>query len=433
MHQYVAVPMKLFCWPWLLVAVALNACRAEKSESHWYKGNLHAHTLWSDGAMLPEELIYWYSRHGYQFLGLSEHNLVANNEDWIVASEAKRRMSDGQACLDSVTCKPTSRNVDGIEQWRLKPLAELRHQFDRPGQFLLLQNEEITNDAGPKRIHLTAVNISSAIPPAVEGDPASILEQCLRGIEANGVRQDNTAVGVVNHPNFGWALGADSLARVKSARFLEIFNGHPYAASRGDTGKRSAVRMWDMANAERILERGWPPLYGVAGDDTHVMSGADHASPGRGWVVVRAQRLQPAELVLAMLKGDFYASTGVTLDQCSFDERHRRLSIRIAAVPGIAYQVDFFATKIAAHPLEHSPGEDRWDRPSVGMLVKRVTGITADYSLDAGDAYVRATISASTHPSNPMKSNYAGDDTQLEQAFTQPVGWRRNLLLKKSN
>jgi hypothetical protein len=69
----------------------------------------------------------------------------------------------------------------------------------------------------------------------------------------------------------------------------------------------------------------------------------------------------------------------------------------------------------------------------VGVLVKRVTGPIADYSLAADDAYVRATVSASTQPSNPMKSNYTGDDVQLEQAFTQPVGWQRNRQSKESN
>jgi len=383
--------------------------------------------------MLPEELIHWYSSHGYQFLGLSEHNLVADHEGWIVTSEAKRRMGDGHACLESDTCKPTSRNAEGVEQWRLKSLAELRHEFEHSGQFLLLENEEITNDLGPKRIHLTAVNISTSIPPAEGQEPASILDQCLHGIEADSLRRGEPAVGIVNHPNFAWAVGADSLARVSAARFLEIFNGHPYAASRGDTGKRSAVRVWDMANAERILERGWPPLYGVAGDDTHVLSGPAEASPGRGWIVVRARRLRAAELVNAMLTGDFYASTGVSLNQCSFDERQRRLSISVNAASGVAYQVDFFATKLSAHPLEHVPAGDRWDSPSVGELVKRVTSPMADYSLAADDAYVRATITASTQPSNPMKSNYTGDGVQLEQAFTQPVGWQRNRRSKESN
>jgi hypothetical protein len=191
--------------------------------------------------------------------------------------------------------------------------------------------------------------------------------------------------------------------------------------------------MWDMANAERVLERGWPPLYGVAGDDTHALSGASEASPGRGWIVVLAHRLSAAELVNAMLRGDFYASTGVALDRCDFDEPHRRLSISVSAASGVAYQVDFVATKLSAHPREHVPDGDRWDNPSVGVLVKRVTGPIADYSLAADDAYVRATVSASTQPSNPMKSNYTGDDVQLEQAFTQPVGWQRNRQSKESN
>ena len=37
----------------------------------WYKGNLHTHTLKSDGDASPEKVARWYGRHGYDFLTLS--------------------------------------------------------------------------------------------------------------------------------------------------------------------------------------------------------------------------------------------------------------------------------------------------------------------------------------------------------------------------
>ncbi len=413
----------------MVIFMGLPGCRVPRDESHWYKGNLHAHTLWSDGDMLPEELVDWYAAHNYQFLGLSEHNAIANHESWILANDARQLARGAPACWISGTCSPTSRTLNGAEQWRLRTLVELRHKFERAGRFLLLQNEEVTNDTVSYRVHLTAVNISEVIAPVSVGDQVSIIEEVSHRVAALSERQGTRAIGIINHPNFAWSLSAENLAAVKSTQFVEIFNGHPSAASRGDSGKSSAVRLWDMANAERILELGRAPLFGVAADDTHARSGISEASPGRGWIVVRAAHLRANELIDAMTRGDFYASTGVYLNRCDFDMRLRSLLIAIAPEAGVKYQVEFIATKLSARPSQAGRGADRWDAPGVGVVVQRTTALQAQYKLADDDAYVRATVTASSLPENPIRSAYAGDETQFQQAFTQPVGWQRSTQL----
>jgi hypothetical protein len=42
----------------------------------WFKGNLHTHTLNSDGDSTPEEVVRWYREHGYDFLVLTDHNFL---------------------------------------------------------------------------------------------------------------------------------------------------------------------------------------------------------------------------------------------------------------------------------------------------------------------------------------------------------------------
>jgi hypothetical protein len=177
-----------------------------------------------------------------------------------------------------------------------------------------------------------------------------------------------------------------------------------------------------MANAQRLLEFGWPPLYAVAGDDCHSLEGSDQASPGRGWIVVRAAHLQTSELLQAMVAGDFYASTGVVLTQLQYDSKHGLLSISALRHPRSTYRIDFIATKRHVMPLPSS--DESWDSPGVGVVVKSVPGWQGDYRLASDDLYVRATITASLPVRNPMRSNYAGDRIQVEQAFTQPVGWK---------
>src|SRR6267154_1469504 len=57
----------------------------------WYRGNLHTHSLWSDGDDFPEMIADWYKRHGYQFLALSDHNVLAQGQRWIAATDKKAR------------------------------------------------------------------------------------------------------------------------------------------------------------------------------------------------------------------------------------------------------------------------------------------------------------------------------------------------------
>ncbi len=49
----------------------------DQAEPRWFKGNLHTHSLWSDGNDYPEMIVDWYTRHGYQFLALSDHNVLS--------------------------------------------------------------------------------------------------------------------------------------------------------------------------------------------------------------------------------------------------------------------------------------------------------------------------------------------------------------------
>jgi hypothetical protein len=247
----------------------------------------------------------------------------------------------------------------------------------------------------------------------------------LSRIDNLSLRQDFPSIGIINHPNFAWTLTANDLASVQVAKFVEIFNGHPSSASRGDLDKPSVVRMWDIANAQRVLEHGWPPLFGLAGDDTHAHSGATESSPGRGWIMVRAGHLRNTDLINAMQTGDFYASTGVALKRCDYDPQRRALLISVMPDPGVTYRIEFVVTKSSARPSTAGAAETRWNVPGVGIVAQRTTALEAEYVLTSDDAFVRATITASRPPRNPMKSNYTGDDVQFEQAFTQPVGWQR--------
>ena len=52
------------------------------SDDAWQKGNLHTHSLWSDGDDYPEMIMDWYKTNGYQFIALSDHNILQEGENW---------------------------------------------------------------------------------------------------------------------------------------------------------------------------------------------------------------------------------------------------------------------------------------------------------------------------------------------------------------
>ena len=46
----------------------------QTSGALWLKGNLHSHTVFSDGHWTPEEMKDEYKRHGYDFLSVTDHD-----------------------------------------------------------------------------------------------------------------------------------------------------------------------------------------------------------------------------------------------------------------------------------------------------------------------------------------------------------------------
>src|SRR5687767_1959449 len=62
---------------------ALAQSAATPVPHHWYKGNLHTHSLWSDGDDYPEMVADWYKRNGYHFLAISDHNVLHEGRRWL--------------------------------------------------------------------------------------------------------------------------------------------------------------------------------------------------------------------------------------------------------------------------------------------------------------------------------------------------------------
>ncbi len=391
---------------------------AEESEKpQWQRGNTHTHTLWSDGDAPPETAIAWYVDHGYDFLVLSDHNILQNGERWFDVSKDGRLTP---AKVDAVETRfgadfPETRELEGQSQMRLRRLDELKIMFDRPGDFVLIPGEEVTSSHRLAQIHINAINVDEVIPPQKSDSVQSTIQANLDAIIAWGVANDRPVFAHLNHPNFRKSLSASNLADMKGERFFEVYNGHRSVENERIGNRPSTEEMWDLALIARLAKGAGDGgmLYGIATDDAHDHYQADGVSvPGRGWVMVRTPDADADEIVNAMRAGNFYASSGVELTDVRAD--HRRYAIDIAAEPGVTYFTEFIGAKV----------QDGDVAPTATVLAG-TNANPAVYDFQGDELYVRARVTSSRpHPRPYLK----GDP---EMAWTQPVLGQGNAKLKK--
>ena len=312
----------------------------------YWKGNLHTHSLWSDGDDFPEMIADWYKRHGYNFLALTEHNTFAVGDRWIDAEANAIRKGAVDKYLNRFGNDWVElRNVDGKQLVRLKPQSEYRRLMDDAGAFQMIPGEEITHQYARLPVHMNAVNIRDTIQPIDGGSVAETITVNLRQVAEQRKKSGQQILGTLNHPNFRWGVNVNDMILAEELRFFEVFNGHPDVNNQGDKDRPSTDEMWDILLTERLGKRGLPLVYGLGTDDSHRYHqwGVGQANPGRSWVMVRAKYLTPEAIIKAMEEGDFYASSGVTLKEITATDK--ALSLTIEPEAGVQYTTEFIATK----------------------------------------------------------------------------------------
>jgi len=213
----------------------------------WLKGNLHTHSTASDGSRTPQQVVDAYAARGYQFLALTDHDILAD--------------------------------YDGV---------------DSRGMVLIRGNE--VSMAGNHILHLGA---STLVEPHV--DRQRVLDDIAR----------DGGLAVINHPNSGADFDHCSyalLTKLKGYQALEIFNGYAlgnwaYAFDKWDRLLSSGVRAWGMANDDAHIPahdaRGWNVVCvaqherNPAGVLAALRSGRFYASTG---VAIEQVRSEGAEL-----------------------------------------------------------------------------------------------------------------------------------------
>ena len=284
----------------------------------WYKGNTHTHTVNSDGDSTPDQVVRWYREHGYQFLVLTDHNFLTS-------------------------------------------VAGLNALHGADERFLVIKGEEVTDTFAGKALHINGLDVSATVAP--QGG-TSVLDVLQRNVDA--IRKVD-GIPHINHPNFRWAVTVDDLRRVHNNKLFEIYNGHPQVNNAGGGGVPGMEEAWDAILSEGVL------LYGIAVDDAHTFKdpgNPDVAGPGRGWVAVRAARLEARAILEAMERGDFYASTGVELSE--YEASATAIRIAVKPTPFSKYRIQFIGAG--------------------GRVLSERTEPAATYEIKGDEGYVRARV-----------------------------------------
>lgn len=344
------------------VCICATLVPCAPAQAAWYRGNTHTHTLNSDGNTAPDDVVRWYREHGYQFVVITDHEYMTD-------------------------------------------VAPLQALFGAQEQFLVMQGQEVTQAVkdpkhpdGERQAHVNAINTNRLVMPMTDGTKSALSPRVHTVSEKVPISQTFTrnlglireagGVAQVNHPNFRWSLRLEDMLDLPDNTLFELWNGQLEINNLGgtdDAGQKflSTETLWDT-----LLTRG-KRLWGVGVDDSHGFKHLDEpngAPPGQAWIVVRADHLAPDTIAAALVKGDFYASTGITLDDVAAGDKEYALKIKQA---GPASRARFVTRFI---------GRD-------GKVLAEVAGTQPKYAIRGDEGYVRAAIM----------------DSNGRRAWTQPL------------
>ena len=444
-------PTQRAAYPNLWLSVALLFCghltqqaSAAEPPARWWKGNLQTQSYWSDGDLMPEDVLAWYKANGFNFVALSDHDRPQVGTRWKkvaaqdnpedawktvhpeILAQYRRRYGDDWV--------ETRKKNDTLEV-RLKPMSELAPLVNVAQQFLVIPSHQIhshvVNSNGrvlpsnPGTAWLDIANSRAPIIPAKSNNPVEALQKTVDRVHQYAQQAECTILLGLAHPNYDWGLTAEDIAPVNGLRFMEIYTALSFCNSQGSEFRPSAERIWDIVLTCRLAELNKPIMYGLASDDAHTFGALpgmrSWGRPGRGWIAVRCAYLTPESIFAAMDRGDFYASSGVTLKEVAATKTS--LTVTIDPEEGLEYVTEFIGT-LKNYDRQTEARLDQGGKPirttrqysdEVGRVLMTSTAISSTYPFRGNEIYVRARVrSNSPHPDPSWPR-------QIKCAWTQPV------------
>ena len=239
-------------------------------KGNWYKGNLHSHTVNSDGKLTPKEAVELFRQHGYHFLCFSEHDVYTDYreefdcEDFIIIPglEASAVLFEKEGSR----IKKKVHHIHGILGTK-----EMQEKAELP----LYQHKEV--HAVPKYYG--------------RWNGAEVAQQLADEMKKHGM------ITTYNHPIWS-RVREEEFIHTKGLWALEIYNYN--TVNESNTGYDETY--WD------VMLREGKKIFAFASDDNHNEGVFDDAFGG--YIVVKADCLTHEELIKNMLDGNYYSSSG---------------------------------------------------------------------------------------------------------------------------
>ena len=255
---------------------------------NFYKGNMHCHSTLSDGTFTPEELKKMYKEKGYSFLAITDHEHVNNNsylddEEFITITSAEYAIKEfpKESTLVNMNMKVCHLNIYAKKQ---------------------------DND------YSVCYN--------------SVLDHYSKGDRRESIKKDETDYERI----YGKEGINDLVKRINEAGFFVAYN-HPrwslenyrdYGGYEGLWGveifntscNRGGIYEYNINVLDDFLRDG-KRVFATSGDDNH--NGRIDDSFGT-FVMVNTESLSYDNIINALMEGDFYTSTGPTIEELYADK-----------------------------------------------------------------------------------------------------------------
>lgn len=220
----------------------VSASPLQRVPDKWYRGDLHVHTVYSDGGYVPDEIITLAKERSLNFFFSTEHNTPSANLIW-------------------------GNHVENV------------------GNFLVGRGEEVTTRHG----HWNALGLSFGQWIDFRYHDVIGLEKALKQVH------DNDGFAIINHP-YDLGLFCDwSFPFLDSFDAIEVWNG-PWKAIFADERNEMAVRKWD-----ELLRQG-KVFTAVGASDAHRAGNVI----GLPQTVVKATDLSTASVIRGMRARNVY-------------------------------------------------------------------------------------------------------------------------------
>ena len=247
-----------------------------------YRANLHMHTTISDGKMTPEETRAFYKRAGYSIVAFTDHEVLVPHRE-----------------LREADFLPiTSYEVAVTEACEGRSFAHRKTYHLN----LFSKDPDKTFSSAFSASYVTREQSKPYIPKGMENFecPREYSVDCINGMIAKA-REEGFLVSY-NHPV--WSLQNDTdYGQLRGLWGVEVYNTGCVCSGYVDT-------VQPLDDLLRTGERVFP----LATDDAHAVA---HCCGG--WLWVLADKLEYADVMEALERGDFYASTGPEIYEISVE------------------------------------------------------------------------------------------------------------------